>query len=125
MWEDLRAAAAFYLLLRDAPIPRRAVENPIMHKYARELVAPRDRQVVQPHWFGDPAFKATGLELTGLPPLVRTHHLQIPAKGTDEYRRWSAVHLAPPGPDRWKNRSRTFPGVARAMADQWGPLIEG
>ncbi len=78
--------------------------------------------MVQPHWFGDKAFKATGFELHGLPPLKRTHWLEIPKAGTDEHKRWSAVHRASPGPNRWKERSRTFPGVAFALADQWGRI---
>lgn len=120
MWADLEEAADFYKLLRDAPIPRKAIENPIMHCYARERVQAGHRQVVQPWWFGEPAFKATGLELIGLPDLRPTNVLVRPAKGTDEYKRWSAIHLATPGPNRWKNRSRTFQGIADAMADQWG-----
>ena len=77
-------------------------------------------QIVQPWWFGDPAFKATGLYLRGLPPLVPTHRLTPPAPGTDDHKRWSAIHRAPPGPARWKIRSKTFPGMAAAWADQWG-----
>ena len=124
MWADLDAAADFYKLLRDAPIPRKAIENPIMHCYARKRVQVGHRQVVQPWWFGEPAFKATGLELIGLPDLRPTNVLVRPAKGTDEYKRWSAIHLATPGPDRWKNRSRTFQGIADAMADQWGEVTD-
>lgn len=124
MWADLEAAATFYKLLRDAPIPRKAIENPIMHCYARERVQVGHRQVVQPWWFGEPAFKATGLELIGLPDLRPTNVLVRPAKGSDEYKRWSAIHLATPGPDRWKNRSRTFHGIADAMADQWGEAAD-
>lgn len=120
MWEDLRKGAEFYCRLRDAKIPRKAVENPIMHCYARELVKPGLRQVVQPWWFGEEAFKATGFELVGLPELVATNRLTPPKTGTDEHKRWSAIHRAPPGPNRWRDRSRTFPGIARAMAEQWG-----
>jgi hypothetical protein len=120
MWRELDEAAEFYKLLRDAPIPKKAIENPIMHKYARERVSIGHRQVVQPWWFGDEAFKATGLELIGLPDLVPTNKLDTPAKGTADHKAWSAVHRASPGPDRWKDRSRTYPGIAEAMADQWG-----
>lgn len=122
MWAELKAAAAFYCALRDAPIPRKAIENPIMHKYARELISLKERQVVQPHFFGDPAFKATGLELHGLPKLQRTHFLSLPKPGTPDHKAWSAIHRASPGADRWKLRSRTFPGVANAFAEQWGNL---
>ena len=75
MWADLYDGVTFYKLLRDAPIPMKAIENPIMHKYARWMIQPGHRQVVQPWWFGDKAFKATGLELIGLPDLVPTNNL--------------------------------------------------
>ena len=123
MWADREVGAAFYRLLRDAPIPHRAIENPIMHRYARERIAPGPRQVVQPWWFGVPEFKATGWELIGLPPLVATNRLTPPAPGTDEHKRWSRVHRMSPGPDRWRERSRTNAGMARAMAEQWAPAL--
>jgi hypothetical protein len=122
MWQELEEAAKFYLLLRNAPIPRIAVENPIMHLYARARIQPRPRQIVQPWWFGEPYFKATGFELIGLPPLIPTNKLTPPKRGTDEHKAWSKIHRASPGPDRWKERSRTFPGVASAMAAQWGAI---
>ncbi len=120
MWRELEAGCAFYKVLRDAPIPLKAIENPVMHYHARNRLGNIKRQVVQPHWFGDPFFKATGFELIGLPELRRTHHMTLPKKGTPEHKAWSAVHRASPGPDRWKDRSRTFPGLANALAEQWG-----
>lgn len=121
-WIDLFLGAEFYKLLRDAPIAKKAIENPIMHCYARELIIPGKRQVVQPWWFGDKAFKATGLELIGLPDLIPTNKLTPPKKGTDEHKEWSFIHRASPGKDRWKLRSTTFFGIAEAMADQWGSM---
>lgn len=123
LWADLGAAVAFYSGLSQAPIARIAIENPIMHRYAREALGNPARHVVQPWWFGDPAFKATGFELRNLPPLRPTNRLTPPKPGTSEHKAWSAVHREPPGPDRWKNRSRTFPGLAAAMAEQWGSAI--
>ena len=120
LWNELDKAARFYAQFRNAPIPLKAIENPIMHKYARERINIGHRQIVQPWWFGDKAFKATGFELIGLPDLVPTNKLTPPAKGTDEHKAWSAVHRASPGPDRWKERSRTYQGIAKAMAEQWG-----
>lgn len=121
MWAELDEAVDFFRACWSAPIPRRALENPIMHRHARERLPGLPKpQVVQPWFFGDPFFKATGFYLDGLPPLVATNRLTPPAKGTDDYKRWSAVHRASPGPDRWKLRSRTFEGVADAMAAQWG-----
>ena len=119
MWQELEDASAFYRDVRDAPIPKKAIENPIMHKYAKELTRVGKRQVVQPWWFGDKAFKATGIELIGLPELTATNKLCPPKRGTEEYKLWSFIHLAPPGPDRWKVRSTTFLGLAEAMAAQW------
>lgn len=120
-WAELEQAAAFYRTLRDAEqIPCRAVENPIMHGAAIELTRRGETHFVQPWWFGDPYFKATGLELINLPRLVPTNKLTPPTKGTDEHKAWSMVHRAPPGPDRAKIRSQTFPGIAAAMAQQWG-----
>lgn len=123
-WAELEQAAAFYRALRDATqIPRRAVENPVMHRYAMQLTARGETQFVQPWWFGDPFFKATGLELVNLPPLAPTDRLTPPRPGTPEHKAWSRVHREPPGPDRAKKRSETFPGLARAMAAQWGALL--
>lgn len=126
LWEELRAGAAFYVSLREACLSRAsrvAIENPIMHKYARQIVQPGKRHYVQPWRFGDPFFKSTGFELHNLPPLLSTKVLTPPVKGTPEHAAWSAVHRASPGPDRAKDRSRTYPGIADAMADQWGGLV--
>jgi hypothetical protein len=123
MWRGLIEGAEFYCALRDAPIPYRAIENPVMHEHARRLINPGTRQVVQPWWFGDPFFKATGFELVNLPPLTATDKLTTPAAGTPEHKAWSAVHREPPGPQRQANRSRTFPGLAQAVADQWGGYV--
>jgi hypothetical protein len=120
MWDGLQEGADLYKRVRALPVKHKAIENPVMHKYAKEIIQPGPRQVVQPWWFGDEAFKATGFELIGLPPLVPTNKLVPPRAGTPEHRAWSHIHLAPPGPDRWKVRSRTFQGIANAMADQWG-----
>jgi hypothetical protein len=80
-------------------------------------------QTVQPWWFGEPAFKATGLYLRRLPILVPTDKLTPPKRGTDEHEAWSKVHRLPPSKDRWRKRSETFPGIASAMASQWGGLL--
>jgi hypothetical protein len=124
MWQELAEACAFYRRLRSAPIPKIAIENPVMHKYARDQIGIVKRHIVQPWWFGEPQFKATGWELINLPPLVATNRLVPPKPGTEEHKRWSKVHRASPGPDRWKDRSRTLPGPAQAMADQWAGIAE-
>ncbi|TDW65381.1 hypothetical protein EDF57_103565 [Novosphingobium sp. PhB55] len=125
-WEDLDTAAAFYRYLRDAKsIRRKAVENPVMHRHAIRLTRRGKVQFVQPWHHGDPFFKATGLELIELPKLRDTNRLSPPRTGTAEHKAWSAVHRAPPGPDRARIRSQTFPGIALAMASQWGSLLPG
>ena len=124
MWAELDQGAALFSDCWNAPIPRICVENPVMHRYARERIRDWQKpQTVQPWWFGDPAFKATGLYLRGLPPLVATNRLTPPAKGTPEHKAWSKVHRASPGPDRWKDRSRTYDGIAAAMAAQWSAAV--
>ncbi len=105
----------------NAPIDRVAIENPEMNDLARErmpadLPAP---QIVQPFWFGDPAYKATGWYLRRLPKLIETNRLPEPEKGSDEWKRWNAIHRMPPGPDRARLRARSFPGMMQAAAEQW------
>lgn len=118
-WQDLRDAAAFYAAFRKANAPKIAIENPIWHCHAAALLGNPKRQFVQPWWFGEPAFKATGWELQGLPKLVATDRLTPPKPGTDEHKAWSWVHRCPPGPDRAEIRSKSFPGMAEAAVVQW------
>ncbi|PDT80640.1 hypothetical protein CO676_26680 [Sinorhizobium sp. BJ1] len=125
MWEELDAGAALFSECWNAPIPRIALENPVMHRYAKERIRNYEppAQTVQPWWFGEEAFKATSFYLRGLPRLIETKRLIPPKAGTEEHKRWAKVHRAPPGPDRWKIRSETFVGIAEAMADQWGGYV--
>lgn len=112
MWAELEEGAALFSAFWNAPIPRIAVENPVMHRHAKSRIinyAP-PAQSVQPYQFGHGETKRTCLWLKNLPALVPT---DIVAG------REARVHRMPPGPDRWKERSRFFPGIARAMAEQW------
>ena len=107
---EQEAALDFVSLLLNAPIERIALENPI------SIISSRIRkpdQIIQPWMFGHPETKATCLWLKNLPPLKPTRIVEG---------RHARVHREPPGPDRWKNRSRTLPGIAAAMAEQWGSL---
>jgi hypothetical protein len=113
-WGAMREGAALFRDLLTAPIPRIAVENPIMHKYAIAEIGRRQDQVVQPWMFGDPVQKAVALWLVGLPLLLAT--------GPFMEDRHQLVHKMAPSPDRAKKRSKFFPGIAAAMADQWGSL---
>lgn len=122
MWQELDKGAALFSDCWNAPIERVAVENPVMHHHAKSRIRNYEppAQTVQPWWFGDEAFKATSFYLRGLPNLVATNRLTPPKAGTDEHKRWSKIHRAPPGADRWKIRSETFDGIAAACALQWG-----
>lgn len=107
--EDGRQQEAidFFLELAHVPIPRIAIENPIciMSSIWRE-----PDQIIQPWMFGHGETKATCLWLKGLQPLMPTD--MVPG-------REPRVHMMPPGPNRWKERSRTYEGIANAMAAQW------
>lgn len=101
-------ALLFVRWLFDAPIRRIAVENPI------SIISTRIRkpdQIIQPWQFGHGETKATCLWLKELPKLQPSSIV---------HGRSPRIHFESPGPDRWKNRSRTFTGIAKAMAEQWG-----
>ena len=117
MWAELDEGCALFSDLWNAPIERVAVENPVMHRHAKERIREyrEPAQSVQPWQFGHGEVKRTCLWLRNLPPLTPT---QIVAGRT------ARVHRMSPGPDRWKERSRFFPGIATAMADQWGGWAE-
>lgn len=113
-WAMMGAAAQFFNLLWNAPVPMIAVENPIMLGHPRRLFGiPEPTQIIQPWQFGHGETKATCLWLRGLPPLTPTNIVE-----GREQRIWKMG----PGPDRKKERSRTFEGIAEAMARQWGGL---
>jgi hypothetical protein len=122
-WARMEAGAEFFRLLLNAveAVPRIAVENPVMHKHAAKLVGAKATQFVQPYMFGETQSKRTGLWLRNLPPLVPTNDVKAETMALPVAQR-SAVHYASPGPERWRDRSRTFQGLADAMADQWGVL---
>lgn len=123
-WQDMLKAADFYEYLWHADIPRIALENPVMNGPARLRLRLQkwDVQFVQPWWFGDPFFKATGFRLKNLPPLYKTKALKPPKKALEPERHaeWSMIHRASPGPDRANLRSETVPGMAAACAKIWG-----
>jgi hypothetical protein len=122
-WCSMANGAQFFRALQVVKhIPRKVIENPIMHKYARERIIEWPVQYVQPWQFGHKEMKATGLHLDGVPPLVPTRIVGPPPTDPVERRKWAKVHQAAPGPDRWKLRSTTYAGIADAMASQWGRL---
>ena len=106
--KEQKEALDFVRELMNAPIPKICIENPI------SIISTRIRkpdQIIQPWMFGHGETKATCLWLKNLPKLEPTNIVE----GRD-----SRIHKMPPGPDRWKERSRTYPGIAQAMAAQWG-----
>lgn len=115
-------ALEFVRRIMAAKIKRKAIENPISIISTR--IRPPD-QVIQPYEYGHDASKATCLWLQNLPPLRPTLHIQ--PRIVDGKKRWgnqtdSGQNVLPPSDDRWKIRSETFHGIAKAMADQWGKV---
>lgn len=110
-------ALAFVRLLLNAPVERIALENPV------GCISTRIRkpdQIIQPWQFGHDASKKTCLWLKNLPVLQPTDVLPIPATGVRGNQTPSGQNRLAPGPDRWKERSKTYEGIANAMAAQWG-----
>lgn len=105
---EQKEALEFVRILLNAPIKQIALENPI------SIISSRIRkpdQIIQPYMFGHGETKATCFWLKNLPLLVPTNLVEG---------RQARVHRLPPSPDRWKERSRTYPGIAAAMAQQGG-----
>jgi len=108
--EEQESALKFVRDLMNAPIPRICIENPV------SIISTRIRkpdQIIHPWMFGHGETKTTCLWLKNLPKLKPTNIVK------DRVQR---IWKEPPSPERWKNRSRTYPGVAEAMAEQWGNI---
>lgn len=114
-WAELIIATEFFNFWLDpvfgCTAKKVVVENPIMHCHARKRLRAAYDQIIQPWQFGHGETEATCLWLRGVHPLTPTSIVEG---------REGRVHRAPPSADRWKNRSRTLPGIADAMAKQWG-----
>ena len=123
--EKTEEVLAFVQALLNANIPHIALENPV------GVISSRIRkpdQYIQPYEFGHPFSKKTGLWLKGLPKLTPTNLLtpsQFQANGSPRWENQTATgqNKLAPSPDRWKLRSVTYPGIAEAMAVQWGAVI--
>jgi len=121
MWEQLDQGAELFSKLWNSDIPKVAIENPVMHKYAKARIKNFEpfTQSIQPYEFADSIdaedniSKRTCLWLRNLPPLIKTGTLTRETARHD-------IHNASPGKDRWKVRSKFHKGIAQAMADQWG-----
>jgi len=138
-WKEKQAsgkqqeAIDFFMLFVNHPCSRICIENPVgamSRDYRKNPWPGWSMQVIQPHWFGDKFTKTTCLWLKGLPLLMATKPMlnggepYIPRKGKKAGRPNGSLwyQIEAPGKDRSKNRSRTFPGVAEAMAQQWSKL---
>jgi len=122
-WTALEPACEHFRFFLTLPVPKIAIENPIPHGYAVQRIGRKYDQIIRPWQFGHEELKATCLWLVGLPKLEDTHNIGPPPvvnREPERYWKWAKVHYEPPGPERAKNRSRTLPGIADAMADQWG-----
>lgn len=118
-WDELRQAKEFFDYLWKARVDHICIENPIPHKYA---LLPKYSQIIHPYQFGHTERKATCLWLKNLCKLestndVKEEMLKLPKKESQR------IHYTSPGKDRWKVRSRTFEGIAQAMASQWSKVL--
>jgi site-specific DNA-cytosine methylase len=110
--QEQQEALRFVRMLLEAPIPRIALENPV------SIISSRIRkpdQTIQPWQFGHGETKATCFWLKNLPPLEPTNIVDG---------REARIHRMPPSPTRWKERSKTYQGIADAMAQQWGSITD-
>lgn len=112
-WTHMLKAAGFFRMLLNCKVPHICVENPIPHQHAMKIIGESYSQIIQPWQFGHPETKATCLWLKGLPLLRPTQIV-----GGRENR----IHKAPDSKDRWKRRSRTYLGIAKALAEQYGNI---
>ena len=122
--KDREEAVKFFMAFANADCPRIAIENPIGHM---STAYRKPNQIIHPYMFGDPARKATCLWLKGLKPLEPTNIVEPViikyknGKGTDNP--WHMETMGLPPDERAKQRSKTFPGIAKAMAEQWGGVL--
>lgn len=122
-WAKMVRGAEFFRTLLNAPAPFVAIENPIMHGYGREIVGVVASQTIQPYHFGHYEQKATCLWLRGLPLLQPTNDVGEEVRRMPPNERQRNRNI-PPSRHRARERSRTFKGIAEAMAEQWGSFIE-
>jgi len=119
-WVELFKAGEFFKGFLDADIPKIVIENPIMHKYGKQLIGNiKQSQVIQPWMHGHAEQKATCLWIKGLPLLTESNNVKEEMMLLPKNKR-QRLHYFPPSPDRWKLRSTTYAGIANAMAEQWG-----
>lgn len=121
-WQAMREATDLFNLLLSADIPHVCVENPKPHSYATELITQKHTQVIQPWEHGHPEKKQTYLWLKDLLPLKPSGDVSDMLEGLP-YSKTHRVLYARGGKGKGKVRGKTYPGIALAMAHQWGPLL--
>ena len=120
--KEQQEAISFVEDIWRSPIKRISIENPVSVLSTKSVLG-KPTQIIHPWQFGYQQTKTTCLWLKNLPPIRPTRIMEPPHPKfwtAEERRKWNKVHREPPSPDRWKNRSRTQPGIAAAMAEQWG-----
>lgn len=122
-WDEVYKACEFFNIFQSLGKSgnRVVIENPIQHKYAREYITKYD-QIIQPYQFGHMEKKATCLWLYNMPKLKETNNVYEEMMKL-QYKERARVHYCPPGKNRSKLRSKTYPGIAQAMAEQWGNFL--
>lgn len=118
-WQKMVEGAKFFKELLKLPIKKKGIENPIMLGCAKEIIGVDQTQIIHPHQFGHMEQKATCLWLENLDPLQPTDDvyeemMKLPKREREK------IHYMSPGAQRWALRSTTYPGIAKAMAQQWG-----
>jgi len=120
-WDDMKEGAKFFLDMLNANAPLVAVENPIMHKHALEIIGRKHTFSMQPYEHGDPRTKRTCWWTKGLPKISPTNPCtKEEMQAARDSKEFQEVWRATPSPDRWKIRSRTYDGIADAVASVWG-----
>jgi hypothetical protein len=122
LWRELEAECELFNMVRNAPCKHIGCENSKPHPYAEKLIGKPDHSI-QPWQFGHREMKETCWWLKNLPPLVPTDIVGPPPKEKTERAKWARVHRMAPSLNRMHMRSRTYLGVAEAIADQWGSYV--
>lgn len=118
LWKDMNNACEFFNLRHKFNSPKVATENPIPHKYAVKKIG-KYNQLIQPYHFGHTETKATCLWLKNLPALYPTNNVYYEMRKLPKNQQ-QPMHYLAPSKDRAKLRSKTYKGIAKAMAEQWG-----